>query len=97
MSMNGIDLTTLPMLAMKEIPRPEADAKHIVGLVKSGGKITGYKLSDGTTLDKQAGVALARQGGISGVGISERNGTEYLKALPDGSEGNNLSGLPTVN
>ncbi|MFY9378680.1 MAG: DUF3892 domain-containing protein, partial [Acutalibacteraceae bacterium] len=38
----------------------------------------------------------ARQGDIKGVGISKRNGNEYLKSLPDQNEENNLSSLPTV-
>ncbi len=39
---------------------------------------------------------MARQGGIKGVGIAQRSGNEYLKALPDGEESNNLGSLPTV-
>jgi len=42
------------------------------------------------------GVELARQGDIKGVGISSRNGNEYLKSLPDDTESNNLGSLPTV-
>ena len=34
----------LAYAALDEIPTPKADAKEIVGLVKSGGKITGYQL-----------------------------------------------------
>ena len=29
---------------LDEIPTPSADAKEIIGLVKKGGKITGYQL-----------------------------------------------------
>ncbi len=39
---------------------------------------------------------LARQGEIKGVGVASRNGNEYLKSLPDGTENNNLSNLPSV-
>ncbi len=88
--------TNLPMNAIKEIPTPNADAKQIIALVKSGGRVSGYKLSDGTMLSKEEGVSLAKSGGISGVGISSRNGSEYLKSLPDANEGNNLSSLPSV-
>lgn len=84
------------MNAIKEIPTPNADAKQIIALVKSGGRVSGYKLSDGTMLSKEEGVSLAKSGGISGVGISSRNGSEYLKSLPDANEGNNLSSLPSV-
>lgn len=89
-------LQKLPMMALEEIPHPNADAKQIVALVKSGGRVTGYQLSNGTVVDKEEGVALAKQGGIHGVGVATRNGNEYLKSLPDGSEDNNLGNLPSV-
>ncbi len=90
------DLSKLPMQTLRDIPQPNADAKQITGLVKEGGRVTGYQLSDGRVLGKQEGVQLARQGGIRGVGIAARNGNEYLRSLPDESEGNNLSNLPSV-
>lgn len=86
----------LPMKALDDIPTPKADAKQIVALVKTSGKVTGYKLSDGNVVDKQEGVDLARQGDIKGVGISNRNGNEYLKSLPDDTENNNLGNLPSI-
>ncbi len=86
----------LPMSALDDIPETSANAKDITGLVKHSGKITGYQLSDGQIVSKEDGVSLARAGEIKGVGIAHRGDTEYLKALPDGSEGNNLSSLPTV-
>ncbi len=88
--------TALPMAALDEIPEPSADAKEIVGLVKERGKITGYQLSDGQTVSKSEGVAMAKAGDIQGVGVAHRGDTEYLKALPDGNETNNLSSLPTT-
>ncbi|HEX3026898.1 MAG TPA: DUF3892 domain-containing protein [Clostridia bacterium] len=90
------DSSKLPMQTLKDIPQPNADAKQITGLVKEGGRITGYQLSDGEVLSKQEGVQLAKQGGIRGVGVATRNGNEYLKSLPDDTEGNNLSNLPSV-
>lgn len=87
---------TLPMLAFEDIPQPKADAQQVVGLVKHSGRITGYQLSDGRKLSKEEGVQLAKQGEISGVGVAKRNGSEYLKSLPDGREGNNLGSLPSV-
>ena len=45
---------------------------------------------------KEEGVALAKNGQIKGVGIAHNKNTEYLKAIPNGSEENNLSSLPTV-
>ncbi len=88
--------SNLAMLAMKEIPTPRSDALPITALVKQGGRVMGYQLSDGRMLSKQDAVQLARQGGILGVGVSTRNGNEYLKSLPDGNEENNLSSLPSV-
>lgn len=46
--------------ALDDIPTPKADAKDIVGLVKTSGRVTGYQLSDGSTLSKEEGVALGR-------------------------------------
>ena len=62
----------------------------------AGGTYVLVTLENGQTLSKEAGVELARQGGIRGVGISSRNGNEYLKSLPDGTENNNLANLPSV-
>ncbi len=81
---------------LDDIPTPAKDAKEITGLVKKGGKITGYQLSDDRIVNKAEGVALAKAGGIAGVGIAHRKGTEYLKSIPDGTDDNNLSHLPTV-
>ena len=77
-------------------PDPNKDAKSISKLIRKNGKISGYQLSDGTILSKSEGVALAKQGGIRGVAIASRNGSEYLRSLPDGSESNNLGDLPST-
>lgn len=77
-------------------PVPNKDAKRIMKLIRNNGKISGYQLSDGTVLSKSEGVALAKQGGIRGVAIASRNGSEYLRSLPDGSESNNLGDLPST-
>ena len=77
-------------------PVPNKDAKSISKLIRNNGKISGYQLSDGTILSKSEGVALAKQGGIRGVAIASRNGSEYLRSLPDGSESNNLGDLPST-
>ena len=82
--------------ALDEIPKANADAKQIVGLVKENGKITGYKLSDETFVAKPQAVQMAKQGDIKGVGVTHRGDTEYLKSIPDGSENNNLGNLPAV-
>ena len=81
---------------LDQIPQPDNNARRIVGLVKEGGRITGYQLSDNSIVEKQQAVNMAKQGQIAGVGIAHRGNTEYLKAIPDGSENNNLSNLPSV-
>lgn len=81
---------------LDQIPKADPNAKHIVGLVKKGGKITGYKLSDETFVSRQEGVSMAKQGQIADVGIAHRGETEYLKSIPNGSENDNLSNLPSV-
>ncbi len=81
---------------LDEIPSPDSDAKKITGLVKESGKITGYQLSDKSIISKQAAVNMARKGKIKGVGIAHKGDTEYLKAVPNGTESDNLSHLPTV-
>ena len=86
----------LAYAALDEVPTPKSDAMKIVGLVKSSGKITGYQLSDGSTVSKEQGVAMAKAGEIQGVGVAHRKDTEYLKSLPDDTEDNNLSSLPSI-
>ena len=81
---------------LDQIPRPDSNAKRIVGLVKTSGRITGYQLSDNSIIEKQQAVDMAKQGQIAGVGIAHRGDTEYLKSIPDGSENNNLGNLPSV-
>ena len=87
---------SLPKAAMDEIPTPKADAVSITGLVKEKGRVSGYQLSDDRIVDREEGVALAKAGEIKGVGIAHKKDTEYLKSIPDDTESNNLSSLPTV-
>ena len=81
---------------LDQIPHAEPNAKRIIGLVKKGGKITGYMLSDERFVSKPEAVSMAKQGKIAGVGIAHRGDTEYLKSIPNGSENDNLGNLPTV-
>jgi len=81
---------------LDQIPQVNANAKRIVGLVREGGRISGYQLSDNTVVEKQQAINMAKQGQIAGVGIAHRGDAEYLKSIPDGSENNNLSNLPSV-
>lgn len=93
---SNIPASELPKAALDEIPTPKDDALTITGLVKDGNKITGYQLSDDHIISREEGVSLAKSGGIKGVGIAHNGDTEYLKSLPDDTEDNNLSSLPTV-
>lgn len=80
----------------KVTPEPEYNALSITGLIKQGGKISGYQLSNGQKISREEGVTMAKHNKIKGVGVAVNQGTEYLRALPDSEEGNNLSNLPTV-
>ena len=91
--MNGQELVKQ---TLDQIPQANANAKRIIGLVKEGGRVTGYQLSDNSIVEKQQAVDMAKQGQIFGVGIAHRKDTEYLRSIPDGSENNNLSNLPSV-
>ena len=86
----------LAYAALDDVPTPKSDAREIVGLIKSSGRITGYQLSDGAIVSKEEGVSLAKAGEIQGVGIAHRKDSEYLKSLPDGTENNNLGNLPSI-
>ena len=91
--MNGQELVKQ---TLDQIPQADSNAKRIVGLVKEGGRITGYQFSDNSIVEKQRAVVMAKQGRIACVGIAHRGDTEFLKSIPDGSENNNLSNLPSV-
>ena len=91
--MNGQELVKQ---TLDQIPTAKADAKKIIGLVKEGGRVTGYQLSDQSFVSKPEAVSMAKQGQIMGVGIAHRGNTEYLKAIPNGSENDNLGNLPSV-
>ena len=91
--MDGQDLVKN---TLDQIPQANSNAKRIVGLLKEGGRITGYQLSDNSIVEKQQAVNMAKQGQIAGVGIAHRGETEYLKSIPDDSENNNLGNLPAV-
>lgn len=81
---------------LDQIPEANANAMRIVGLVKESGRVTGYKLSDDTLVSKPEAVQMAKQGKIAGVGIAHRGDNEYLKAIPNGEENDNLGNLPAV-
>ena len=47
--MNGKELAKQ---ALDKIPHANSNAKRIIGLVKEGGRITGYQLSDNSIVEK---------------------------------------------
>lgn len=87
---------TLVKNTLDQIPLVTDNAKRIIGLVKEGGRITGYQLSDKTIVSKQNAVNMAKQDQIADVGIAHRGDTEYLKSIPNSSENDNLGNLPAV-
>ena len=91
-----MDGQELAKQTLDQIPQANANAKRIIGLVKEGGRISDYKLSDETFVSKPDAVSMAKQGQIAGIGIAHRGDTEYLKSIPDGTENNNLGNLPSV-
>ena len=90
--MNG---NSLIKNTLDSIPKANENAKRIVGLVKENGRVTGYKLSDETFVQKEEAVQMAKQGQISGVSIAHRGNNQYLKAVPNGQENDNLGNLPS--
>ena len=52
-----MDGQNLAKQTLDQIPSPAPDAKRIFGLVKEGGRITGYQLSDSSIVEKQQAVA----------------------------------------
>lgn len=91
-----MDGNNLVKNTLDQISQAGPNAKRIVGLVKEGGRITGYKLSDESFVSKPEAVSMAKQGQIAGVGIAHRGDTEYLKSIPNGDENDNLGNLPSV-
>lgn len=57
--MNGQELAKQ---TLDQIPKASTNAKRIIGLVKEGGRITGYQLSDSSIVEKQQAVNMAKQG-----------------------------------
>lgn len=86
----------LPKNINKEVPTPNADANRITKLVKHSGDVVGYELSNGQRISKDEAIQMAKNGQIAGVAIATNKGNEYLRSLPDESENNNLSNLPTI-
>lgn len=95
-NINSISGSELVKNTLDEIPKANPNAKRIVGLVKHGGKVTGYQLSDKSIVEKPQAVQMAKHGEIEGVGIAHRGDNEYLKSIPNDNENDSLSNLPSV-
>ena len=57
-----MDETELAKQTLDQIPKAQPSAKRITGLVKEGGMVTGYQLSDNSIVEKQQAVDMAKQG-----------------------------------
>lgn len=87
----------LPVNINREVPTPNINAESIIALIKKSGEVVGYELSNGEKISKEQGVQMVKEGQIKGVAVAvSKKGEEYLRALPDQNENNNLSSLPTV-
>lgn len=74
----------------------EQEKLTVVQMIKEDGKVWGYGLSDGRRVNRDEGVALAKQGMLKDVTVAKRTETEYLRSLPDDNSHNNLGALPVV-
>lgn len=95
-NLNDGMIGNLPKNINKDIPTPGPNAVSISKLVKHSGEVVGYELENGERVSKDEGIVMAKEGKLLGVAVATRKGEEYLRTLPDGAEGNNLSSLPTV-
>lgn len=67
---------------------------QVVAVHMDGSDITQYQLSDGRIVGETEIVELARQKSISNLIVAQREGTEYVRSIPDGDPDNNLQNLP---
>ena len=73
-----------------------AGAKSITTLLKQGGDVVGYKLSDGSRVSVEEAIQMAMNNELQHVGVStSKAGTPYIRSLADGDESNNLGNLPS--
>ena len=62
MNVNKEDIAhVLPMMAMDSVSDAGSDALRITGLVKSGGTVTGYQLSDGRIVSRNPALNLQKK------------------------------------
>ncbi len=62
----------------------------------SDGDITDVMLENGNVYSVREAITMARDGLINGVNVGRaKNGREYLRSDPNGTERDNLDNLPT--
>lgn len=73
------------------------NANTIVKVRKNeDGDITNVMMQDGTVFPIDEAITMTRDKKIQGVNVGKsKNGTEFLRADPDGDVSNNLDQLPT--
>ena len=71
-------------------------AKSVTKLLKQGGDVVGYELSDGSRVSEEEAIQMAMNNQLQHVGVStSKAGTPYIRSLADGDESNNLGNLPS--
>ena len=77
-----LDARDVDVLAMQEVRADDSHLDEHFGSVEDSGW---HILHDPCNIKGRAGVAIA-----------SRNGSEYLRSIPDGKESNNLGDLPST-
>jgi len=96
-SQNTIHEANLPKHINQIISEGGPNAKQITKFIKQDNQVTGYVLSTGEKVTIQEAVQLAKEGMLQHVGVStSKDGSEYIRSLPDDDESNNLNNLPGV-
>lgn len=70
-------------------------SKIVATRQSTSGEIMEVKLDDGTVMSRDQAVVAAEQGQIENVITAYRDGTSYLRSVPDSDPSNNLSNLPS--
>ncbi len=87
----------LPGNINKIVSEGGPNAKQITKFIKQDHKVVGYVLSSGEKVSVDEAIQLAKQGQLDHVGVSiAKDGSEYIRSLPDGDESNNLGNLPSI-
>lgn len=85
----------IPIQTLDKICVNDEKSKEITRLIKKKNRIVGYEIANEYDVTVEQAIQLAKQGKLKNVGIAHNKNTIYLKSVPDTSEENNLSNLPT--